>query len=245
MLPDLRRLGRILIITCNPGTVIGRYQPYPALTFHHDHNDMAHGGGLSIDLNRWSRANAWEQRESNTLRYTIEISDTRQEPIHRVCLTPESDFPEFVHWVKTHQGFNPGPAHLAKGFPRHPEIGPMRKDAILSLLHRLMELKMRVRVSVGNAGVSQSHTFEFQELRERGNCVFCAGEETAWHILPERIDCLLTEMCRFRGAYRLRGLDRDGTTLFALSPGREANLTLWNRLAVETAEALAPVEARA
>lgn len=242
MLADLPNLGRVLIITRNAGAVIGRFQDYPILDSHSEAESIAQGGGLAIDFAHWSCANARERREGQGVRYSIDVANLRGSIVHRICLTPESHFDQFTSWVKTYQASAlTGVGLDSENLSQKPTSPPAeaRQEALAGFLRELMVRKLRVRVLIGNDSVSQSHTFAFEELRDQGSTLFCAGEDTAWHIVPGMIGTLELESSHCRGGYRLRAMDRDGTSLFVLTPGRDADLGHWNPIASRASAALA------
>jgi len=231
MLRELRGVGKLLVITRNEAAVIGHYRSYPDLAFCAGEERFAHGGGMAVDLGYWHRAQAREERHPDGYAYSVEVVDARKNPLHKVCLTVESDLPRFLEWVQNHQAavFLTPPLPVAGA---EPASSPMadRGGAVRSLLHALMENELPVRVAVGNEGLSQSHAFVFQEMREMGEWVFCAEAEAGCHFRPAAVADLVLEMCGCGGASWLRALCPQGRTLFILAPTLETDFSRWTRL---------------
>ncbi len=241
MLRELREVGKLLVITRNADAVLGHYRSYPELTFVGEEEHLAHGGGMAIDLEPWHRALAREEQHPNGYSYAVEIVDGRRNPIHKVCLTAESDFPRFLEWVQDHQAGMPMPSERPSAPLPASEVlfqpAPNLAEAARSLLQELMEREVEIRVAVGNQGLSQSHAFVFHEMREMGEWIFCADADAGCHFRPAAIAHFSLEQCGCGGSSWLRALNSRGETLFLMAATARTDLSVWTPLVREAANA--------
>lgn len=230
MLSDLTQAGRMLVITRNGLAVIGEYRSFPELAANdRETQAMALDGSLMIDLQMWGAASARHELRANGHCYSLEVSDFWDRPLHKICLTPESDFPLFLELVRNHQASGRvRPASLA---PTPPEegmpdcfapsdiAGESRPLKLAEVLENLRASRAEIEVRVGNHGAVQSSRFFVEEIRMIGQWLFVSGDETGIHLHENAVERAVwqTLPCCSGAPWKIQAATRNGRVAFEIS----------------------------
>lgn len=236
MLSGLSRLGKLLVVSRNEGSILGHFTEYPKLPPVLDaERFFTPESGFFIDLRFWHQACVREYRHGCGWSYSIEIANPYGQLIHKICLTGESDFSQFLDWVQIHQGtgeepaWHPGVSLFATESPRG-----LSPTTLAKFFHPLAEEKTPVQITVGNEGIHHSHTLVFEQIREIGDWLFCSNGSVGWHVLPHSLQSLELESRWWDEAeatLQIRALSPTGSTLFILQSGSDVPPEQWNVLA--------------
>ncbi|SDT87345.1 Putative heme degradation protein [Verrucomicrobium sp. GAS474] len=117
MLSGLRRLGPLLIASRNQAAILGHYGLYPELPEGDGDRFLSENGDHFFELLHWHHARVWEQPMPGGVSYAVEFRNLEGNLFHKICLTPEADFPAFLDWVREYQAIGiegfppPSPVH--------------------------------------------------------------------------------------------------------------------------------------
>jgi putative heme degradation protein len=228
LLSDLAGVGRVLVITRNSMAVAGEYKAFPGLVANDRETEAVAGdGSLRLDFRAWEKAVARHEWRSGGHCYSVEAADAAGCPLHKVCLTPQSDFTLFLDLVRNHQaaGAERRPLRASVPQPHRPawpgpcDASAARPAGLPAVLEELRRTEGLLELRVGNQGAAQTVRFPVEEIRLTGDWLFVSGREAgvhlhreavrraAWHTLP----------CCAGAPWRIRSLAENGRMAFELS----------------------------
>lgn len=246
MLAGLRAFGEVLAISCSACAVLGKYLHYPLLTV-----DRVHGiagdldGEFDFQLAAWDQARALHLRTPNGHQYGVEFRGLDGETLHKVCLTSESRFEDFLEWVQIHQATRPEDTFSWTPFPAgepHPRdtaqtIGPeescVADPALLGdWLRAAAAQDLPIRALVGNDGVVQGHCFVPRSVRQQGPWLFCSSDEVGLHLDPAKVEQLMLHNIATQGppCWTLKAYGSDGCLSLALAPTAPSHRSAWSEV---------------
>lgn len=248
MLAGLSAIGEALVITCSDCAVLGKYLAYPALTF-----DPARGlasdleSEFDLTLPAWSHARAIHLRNPQSHQYAIEFLGHQGQTLHKICLSPESQFDAFLEWVQVHQAVgevdlatwsripaNDDPEWTAESIAPEARVfvDPAR---LVHWLRAAIERELPIQVLAGNDGIVQGHCFVPRSLQEKGPWVFISSDEVGLHLDPAKIAHLVLHNIAPDGSpcWTLKAYGAGGQLSLALAPTAPSHRSEWSALARE------------
>lgn len=239
---EMQMFGKVLVIARNPRAVLGSIGLYPEVHVplcHH--RAVSVDGRLLFDFACWSHAFVTIEVQPAGWLYAIEFVDDFGDTIHKICLTPESNFEPFVDWVELHQSREPFRARWgrrASFMQDHSleaiagDIVSLKPEAVRCFLDEVLAQKRVLKVGVASLGLAAAQEFIPQCLQENGAWIFLNSEACGLHLETGGIaDAFLHRpACATTGepAWILRACDVDGGLICSFAPARVADVADWN-----------------
>ncbi|HEY8967248.1 MAG TPA: ChuX/HutX family heme-like substrate-binding protein [Candidatus Methylacidiphilales bacterium] len=252
MIAGLARLGPLLLASRNEAAILGHYGPYPAIPDGEGDRFFSGDGNFFFELLRWHHARVREQPYPGGPGYSVEFRNVDGNLFHKVCLTPESDFPAFLAWTAAHQAIGvegipvPVPDFSAfKGAPPEPPESPQGKEkkeeegtcasdvaALYLALRHLMHAGLEVSVTLGGSGFGHTHAWRFAKVGLCDGWAYAADDRSVFHVRLASVAALDVAPRWWEPGEPLgvAALGARGETLFRLAPGPGQHPAEWNHL---------------
>jgi putative heme degradation protein len=247
MVEGIHAFGPVLSIARNTHAVLGRIGGYPKVFCAScGHCAAAADGTAEFYFGRWHRAEVSVEEKSGAWLYTIEFLDAWNETLHRICLTPDSDFEAFCEWVEGNQ--DTGSAEeFSSSRPRGgcsavttPPPGEgaifLRAEVFEPLFDHWIAEKKSVQAVVGNESFVQGADLRPLALRATGQWMFVSDESHGLHLRTGR----LAEICVQRVQWGdqasnlvLKAYEPEGRLALVLAPPRETSAPNWDHFLQE------------
>ncbi len=243
MLATLTALGEVLVVTANPGAILGARRVYPAMDFDiGTRHGQSVDGALDAEFVPWNEALAVCHEHENGSTHAVEFRDAAGAVLHKVCLTDRSARDVFVEWVEHHQAIGesqmpPDPlrSRWSTVQRRHwfdyDEIELLPATSVERVLHCAAAQKRAVRVIVGNEGMVHGADLAPRCLHARRQWLFASDDDTGLHFDPcELRETLLHRVPAAGGrpsALTLKAFTDDGLLRLALAAPRHESETTW------------------
>jgi putative heme degradation protein len=197
MLETLPALGEVLVVTRNPGAILGERRIYPEMAFEERFRwGRSVDGAFDAEFIPWSAGAVVCHHHADGSGHSAEFRDEAGEVLHKVCLTNESRRDRFVDWVEHHQaipeGANPEASFTSSRWrtvqQRHwfdyDEIEDLPGGALEDVFRFAIERQAAVRVIVGNEGMVHAADFAPRCLHPRQEWMFASDDEVGLHFDP-------------------------------------------------------------
>lgn len=239
MLDALPDFGRVLTMTSGGGCVLGRFDEYPRLRYHHKLPLAADAtSSFDFDFSVWRSARAAHSKTDGGNVFAIEFFDPSGNVLHKVCLTPDSDLNAYLGFVEEFQAQGWETEIEGTMSPVVPVQSAPAKGAHLSvagaalpaLFDRFATEGRPLRAIAGNDGAVQGHEFTPRSLRGLTRGLFLSDEQTGIHWEPS---LETTAMLHNLGAidqplWTLKIYNPCGRLSLAISPPENEPLDEWN-----------------
>ena len=228
LLRGMRTFGRVVSFCQNSWAVSGSVCTYPEV-WCTPCGRNASGGDLQFFLPCWSQAFVAIEERSGDWLYSAEFLDTSGDVIHRVCLTPESDWEAFCWWVQINQAASPlgappharfpfrpeGPAALCEG-----EVSHLSEKNLRALLRQLIEANIPVRLLVGNDGLVQGAEMRPNCLCEHDDWIYLGDGGCGLQLRVGGLSEILFRWSYGSSDWVLKAYEPEGRLICAIAPSR-------------------------
>jgi len=234
---EVEGLGPVLSICRNSCAVLGHIGPYPEVGLSPcGHCGCGADGSPEFYFGNWAQAVASVERQPAGWLYAAEFLNQAGEVIHKICLTPEADFPAFREWVQAHQTLPPE-AHSRHCRLRTPgrALEDFDKKVFLEgeglsvFIQRLIAERVPARLVVGNDGMVMGSDLRPAAYRESGEWAFLSDDRSGLHLRAGWLDEVWIERVEWRdqsaGAV-LKAADRENHLVVAFAAAEDK--TAWN-----------------
>lgn len=238
LLEEVHAFGQTLSISRNSHAVLGRMIKYPhVLCAPCGHCGGSPDGSMEYYFSTWARAIATVEEQPGGWLYAVEFQDRDGDTLHKVCLTPESDFGTFVSWVELNQatsneeqGFRRGGC----GESEEPGLGEnvilLREGGLRNVLSRMIEEGMRAQFVVGNDGMVQGADLTPRHMRENDQWIFFSEDGCGVHLRVGRLAEVCLQNVRWLDGshWVLKAYEPEGRLACVMAPPREGGMHCWD-----------------
>jgi putative heme degradation protein len=241
----IHAFGPVLSIARNSHAVLGRIGLYPKVfSAPCGHCAAAADGTAEFYFGKWHRGEVSIEEKSGGWLYAVEFFDAWGETLHKLCLTPESDFDTFCEWVELNQATREsffgnvprGGCSAVTTPPPGNDATFLRAEALEQLFVRLIEDKNPVQAVVGNDSFVQGADVNPIALRSTGQWIFVSDERHGLHLRTGQ----LAEVCVQRVSWGdnasnlvLKAYEPEGRLAVVLAPPRETCAPHWDEFLLE------------
>lgn len=229
---EIHLFGPVLSIVRNPSAVLGRIGLYPEVHVSPlSPLTCSRAGEMTFDFSRWDKVFVSIEDQMSGWLYSLEFCDVFGDTLHKICLTPESDFGAFRDWVELNQSAQPGPRGFGHRYTAGSgalaslpgEVISLQPLAIRSFVDHLVQGGLSSRVVVGNSGVVLASDLQPRVIQENGNWIFADGSRCGLHL---EVGCL-TDAFLHRGqdstksAWTINACEQEGGLVCSFGPSGE------------------------
>lgn len=248
LLAEVHAFGRVLSVSRNDHAVLGRLGAYsPVLCAPCGHCGGSPDGSMEFYFERWQKAFVSVEQQPGGWLYAVEFLDACGDTLHKICLTPESDFGAVLVWVEQNQataGSADGMASRRLSCAEQNAGGAddaiaLRPQVVREILAGMIEEEICAQFVVGNEGMVQGADMRPRSLRENGHWIFLSGDDCGVHLRLERIAevRLLHVQWPDGGHWAVKVYEPEGRLVCVLAPPREGSGGDWDQFLLETTAA--------
>lgn len=234
--------GPVLSIGRNSHSVLGKIGRYPKVFCAPcGHCAAAADGTSEFYFGKWHRAEVSIEEKTGGWLYAVEFFDAWDDTIHKICLTPESEFEIFCEWVELNQATSSlmeenlsmerNGCSAVTTPPPGENAAFLRPEALEKLFGSLIEEEFPVQAVVGNDSFVQGADIKPISLRANGQWIFVSDERNGLHLRTGQ----LAEVCVQRVQWGdnasnlvVKAYEPEGRLACVLAPPRETSAPHWD-----------------
>jgi putative heme degradation protein len=238
----IHSFGSVLSIGRNSHAVLGRIGAYPKVFCAPcGHCAAAADGTAEFYFGNWHRGEVSIEEKSGAWLYAVEFFDAWGETLHKICLTPDSEFETFCEWVELNQATGSeeefgdsssrGGCSAVTTPPPGENAAFLRAGAVEQLFARLIEEKNPAQAVVGNASFVQGADVRPIAMRSSGQWIFVSDERNGLHLRAGHLE----EVCVQRVHWGdnasnlvVKAYEPEGRLAVVLAPPRETSAPDWD-----------------
>jgi hypothetical protein len=247
MFRQLSPVGVGWVTTQHEAAIVGRRTVYPALRVASGGGKGASGdrgdGGVWLDIRRFGVAHAVHLASKANHIFGVQFADESGCIVHRLTLTPESDWDEFFAWVRLHQSctaHQPAPWREEEEESAPAELArPLRRchaSVLASILAACADRALPLRAIVRSRAVTQSVEFTPHSLRQNDPAAgwwYAFDDRPNFYCQPERFAQWVVAQTTSAGGeprMAIRAVNAEGATVHVLEASAAAAENAWTEL---------------
>jgi len=234
--------GPVLSIARNSHSVLGKIGRYPKVYCAPcGHCAAASDGTAEFYFGKWHRAHVSIEEKTGGWLYAVEFLDAWDDTVHKICLTPESEFESFREWVELNQATGSvleeslsaerNGCSAVTTPPPGENAAFLRSEFLENLFGSLIEEEYAVQAVVGNDSFVQGADIRPVSLRANGQWIFVSDERNGLHLRAGQ----LAEVCVQRVQWGdnasnlvVKAYEPEGRLACVLAPPRETSAPHWD-----------------